>query len=132
MPARLYTGPRTTSIADVGRDDKRTTPSTDVESSRSTVHPQRSRTDRRCWIRSSVLPVRHVFAARAHIHERHQLGGHDNGRAHHVVVFVFEDVAVVHVAPAEDREADHDVDDFVGIDANGAPTRPRHLVTITS
>jgi len=31
-------------------------------------------------------------------HERHELGGHGDEGAHHVAVFVFEDVAVVHVA----------------------------------
>ena len=48
-----------------------------------------------------------------HVHERHQLRGHDHEGAHHVVVFVLEDVAVVHVAAAEDLEADKDVDDLV-------------------
>jgi hypothetical protein len=43
-----------------------------------------------------------------HIHERHQLRRHDDEGAHHVVVFVLEDVAVVHVTPAEDLEADED------------------------
>ena len=55
----------------------------------------------------------------AHVHERHQLGRHDDERSHHVAVFVLEDVAVVHVAPAEDLEADDDVDDLVRIDADG-------------
>jgi hypothetical protein len=53
-----------------------------------------------------------------HVHERHQLRGHDHEGAHHVVVFVLEDVAVVHVAAAEDLEADEDVDDLVGVDAD--------------
>jgi hypothetical protein len=39
--------------------------------------------------------------------------------AHHVVVFVLEDVTVVHVAAAEDLEADDDVDDFLRVDADG-------------
>ena len=36
-----------------------------------------------------------------HAHEGHQLGGHDDEGTHHVVVFVFEDVTVVHVAAGE-------------------------------
>ena len=39
--------------------------------------------------------------------------------AHHVAVFVFEDVAVVHVAAAVGGEADGDFDDLVGVDADG-------------
>src|SRR6266516_7264896 len=35
---------------------------------------QRSRTELCYWIRLSVLPVRHLFAAGLHVHERHQLG----------------------------------------------------------
>jgi hypothetical protein len=35
------------------------------------------------------------------------------------VVFVLEDVTVVHVAAAEDLEADDDVDDFLRVDADG-------------
>ena len=62
-----------------------------------------------------VLRARHGV----HVHKRHQLGRHDDERAHHVAVFVLEDVAVVHVAPAEDLEADDDVDHLVRIDADG-------------
>jgi hypothetical protein len=39
-------------------------------------------------------------------HEWHELGGHGDEGAHHVAVFVFEDVAVVHVAAAVGGEAD--------------------------
>ena len=54
-----------------------------------------------------------------HVHERHELGGHDDEGSHHVVVLVLEDVAVVHVAAAEHLEADDDVDDLVRVDADG-------------
>ena len=57
--------------------------------------------------------------ARMHVHEGHQARPHDDERSHHVVVFVLEDMAVVHVAPAEDLEADDDVDHLVWIDADG-------------
>jgi hypothetical protein len=57
--------------------------------------------------------------AGVHVHERHQLGGHHHERPHHVVVLVLEDVAVVHVAAAEDLEPDDDVDDLVRVDADG-------------
>jgi hypothetical protein len=50
-------------------------------------------------------------------HEWHELGGHGDEGAHHVAVFVFEDVAVVHVAAGIGGEADgdlgHDVVEFV-------------------
>src|SRR6266487_2999787 len=52
-------------------------------------------------------------------HERHELGGHGDEGAHHVAVFVFEDVAVVHVAAAVGGEADGDFGDLVGVDADG-------------
>ena len=55
----------------------------------------------------------------AHVHERHELGRHDDEGSHHVVVLVLEDVAVVHVAAAETLEADDDVDDLVRVDADG-------------
>jgi len=42
----------------------------------------------------------------------------DDG-AHHVAVLVFEDVAVVHVAAAVGLEADGELDDLVGVDADG-------------
>ena len=40
------------------------------------------------------MVLAHVAMARVHAHERHQLGGHDHERAHHVVVFVLEHVTV--------------------------------------
>jgi hypothetical protein len=49
----------------------------------------------------------------------HELRGHRDEGSHHVAVLVFEDVAVVHVAAAEGGEADGDLDDLVGIDADG-------------
>ena len=52
-------------------------------------------------------------------HERHELGGHGHEGAHHVAVFVFEDVAVVHVPAGVGGEADGDFDDLVGVDADG-------------
>ncbi len=52
-------------------------------------------------------------------HERHELGGHGDEGAHHVAVFVFEDVAVVHVAVAVGGEADGDLGDLMGVDADG-------------
>src|SRR6201993_2041750 len=52
-------------------------------------------------------------------HEGHELGGHDDDGAHHVAVLVFEDVAVVHVAGAGVLEADGELDDLVGVDADG-------------
>jgi hypothetical protein len=52
-------------------------------------------------------------------HERHELRGHDDDGAHHVAVFVFEDVAVVHVAAAVGLEADGELDDLVGVDPDG-------------
>src|SRR5258705_9870853 len=52
-------------------------------------------------------------------HEWHELGGHGDEGAHHVAVFVFEDVAVVHVAAAVGGEADGDFGDLVGVDADG-------------
>src|SRR6266699_3207991 len=52
-------------------------------------------------------------------HERHELGGHGDEGAHHVAVFVFEDVAVVHVAAAVGGETDGDFGDLVGVDADG-------------
>src|SRR4029077_18667006 len=64
---------------------------------------------------SAVFHVTHRAMAHVHVHEGHQLGRHDDERSHHVVVFVLEDVAVVHVAPAEDLEADDDVDRLVRI-----------------
>ena len=56
-----------------------------------------------------MFPVRHVASARVHVHERHQLGRHDDEGAHHVVVFVLEDAAVIHVAAAKDLEAESGV-----------------------
>src|SRR6266446_7194268 len=52
-------------------------------------------------------------------HEGHELRGHDDDGAHHVAVLVFEDVAVVHVAAAVGLEADGELDDLVGVDADG-------------
>src|SRR5579864_8658337 len=52
-------------------------------------------------------------------HEGHELGGHGDEGTHHVAVFVFEDVAVVHVAAAVGGEADGDFGDLVGVDADG-------------
>src|SRR5690349_7105238 len=52
-------------------------------------------------------------------HEGHELGGHDDDGAHHVAILVFEDVAVVHVAAAVVPEADSELDDLVGVDADG-------------
>jgi hypothetical protein len=52
-------------------------------------------------------------------HERHELGGHGDEGAHHVAVFVFEDVAVVHVAAAVGGEAYGDFGDLFGVDADG-------------
>ena len=66
-----------------------------------------------------VLHACHMAAAHMHVHERHELGGHDDEGAHHVVVFMLEDVTVVHVAAAEDLEADDDIDDFLRVDPNG-------------
>src|SRR5712691_1742622 len=51
-------------------------------------------------------------------HERHQLMWHHDERSHHVVVFVLQDVAVVHVSAGEGFEAHENIDDFVGIDPN--------------
>src|ERR1700730_11109600 len=56
--------------------------------------------------------------ARSH-HGRHELRGHQHEGSHHVAVFVFEDVAVIHVAAAVTVEADGDLDDLVGGDADG-------------
>jgi len=44
---------------------------------------------------------------------------HGDEGAHHVAVFVFEDVAVVQVAAAVGGEADSDFGDLVGVDADG-------------
>src|SRR5262249_56405552 len=52
-------------------------------------------------------------------HEGHELDGHGDEGAHHVAVFVFEDVAVVDVAAAVGGEADGYFGDLVGIDADG-------------
>src|SRR6266700_3295683 len=52
-------------------------------------------------------------------HEGHELRGHDDDGAHHVAVLVVEDVAVVHVAAAVGLEADGELDDLVGVDADG-------------
>src|SRR6266851_4015573 len=52
-------------------------------------------------------------------HEWHEFGGHGDEGAHHVAVFVFEDVAVVHVAAAVGGEADGDFGDLVRVDADG-------------
>ena len=52
-------------------------------------------------------------------HERHELGGRGDEGAHHVAVFVFEDVAVVHVPAAVGGEADGDFGDLAGVDADG-------------
>ena len=57
-------------------------------------------------------------------HEGHQLRRHRHERPHHVAVLVFEDVAVVHVSAAVGREADGDLDDLLGIDANGVLEPP--------
>src|SRR5262249_33503137 len=51
-------------------------------------------------------------------HERHELRRHSHEGPHHVAVLVLEDVAVVHVPSAVAREADGDLDDLVGIDAD--------------
>src|SRR5207302_7293052 len=72
---------------------------------------------RRSVVKRASCPA--SLRGRWHIHERHQLGWHDDERAHHVVVFVLEDMAVLHVARAEDGEADDDVDDLVRVDADG-------------
>src|SRR6266851_3085077 len=52
-------------------------------------------------------------------HEWHKFGGRGDEGAHHVAVFVFEDVAVVHVAAAVGGEADGDFGDLVRVDADG-------------
>src|SRR5712672_4108703 len=52
-------------------------------------------------------------------HEWHEFGGHGDEGPHHVAVFVFEDVAVVHVAAAVGGEADGDFCDLVWVDADG-------------
>ena len=51
-------------------------------------------------------------------HERHQLWRHYDEWAHHVAVFMFEDVAVVHESPREGFKAHENVDDFVCVDSN--------------
>jgi hypothetical protein len=53
-----------------------------------------------------------VGSTRASRHERHEVGGHGDEGAHHVAVFVFEDVAVVHVPAGVGGEADGDFEDL--------------------
>ncbi len=52
-------------------------------------------------------------------HKGHELRGHGYKGAHHVAVLVLQDVAVVHVPAAVGGEANGDLDDLVGIDADG-------------
>ena len=52
-------------------------------------------------------------------HKGHKLRGHGYKGAHHVAVLVLQDVAVVHVPAAIGGKANGDLDDLVGIDADG-------------
>ena len=56
---------------------------------------------------------------------------HGDEGAHHVAVFVFEDVAVVHVPAAVGGEADSDFGDLVGL-TRTVSLRPRSLSSMVS
>src|SRR4029077_1531672 len=72
---------------------------------------------RKVAIRTAIGPVA-VTSVLPPSHEGHELGRHHDERPHHVVVFMLEDVAVVHVSPGESVEADEDVDDLVRVHAH--------------